>query len=77
MRPATRQGKNWRFSQPRMGDYVTNYVLRPDTPIADAIAASAAVPGLIGPLVVSSEDYSWHRYEKGELVPASTPARAL
>ena len=68
-------GKNWRFSQPRMGDYVTNYVLRPDTPIADAIAASAAVPGLIGPLVVSSKDYSWHRYEKGELVPASTPAR--
>ena len=68
-------GKNWRFSQPRMGDYVTNYVLRPDTPIATAIAASAAVPGLIGPLVVAARDHAWHRYDGGELVPALTPAQ--
>ena len=68
-------GKNWRFSQPRMGDYVTHYVLEPATPIADAIAASAAVPGLIGPLVIRSGDYAWHRYENGGLVPAATPAQ--
>ena len=66
-------GKNWRFSQPRMGDYLTHYVLKPDVPISDAIAASAAVPGLIGPLVVRSGGYQWNRYEGRELVPTSTP----
>ena len=68
-------GRNWRFSRPRMGDYVTNYVLEPAMPIADAIAASAAVPGLIGPLAIRSDEYDWHRYEKGRLVVASTPAK--
>ena len=68
-------GKNWRFSQPRMGDYLTQYVLEPDLPIADAIAASAAVPGLIGPLVICSDRYDWRGYEAGQLVPTSTPAR--
>lgn len=67
-------GKNWRFSQPRMGDYLTHYVLKPDVPISDAIAASAAVPGLIGPLVVRSNRYQWNRYTGEELEPASTPA---
>ena len=68
-------GRNWRFSRQRMGDYVTNYVLKPATPIADAIAASAAVPGAIGPLAIRSDDYDWHRYEKGEPVAGSTPAK--
>jgi len=68
-------GRNWRLSRRRMGDYVTNYVLDPATPIADAIAASAAVPGAIGPLAIRSADYDWHRYEKGQLVAASTPAK--
>ena len=60
-------GKNWRFSRPRMGDYITHYVRNPEVPIADAIAASAAVPGLIGPLVIRSDHYAWHRYDDGEL----------
>ena len=68
-------GKNWRFSQPRMGDYLTHYVRNPDVPIADAIAASAAMPGLIGPMVIRSARYAWHRYEDGELVSTSTPAK--
>ena len=58
-----------------MGDYVTNYVLKPATPIADAIAASAAVPGVIGPLAIRSDDYDWHRYDKGKPVAGSTPAK--
>ena len=68
-------GRNWRFSRRRMGDYVTNYVLKPATPIADAIAASAAVPGAIGPLAIRSDDYDWHRYENGQPVAGSTPAK--
>lgn len=68
-------GRNWRFSRRRMGDYVANYVLDPVTPIADAIAASAAVPGAIGPLTIRASEYEWHRYEGNQLVPSSTPAK--
>lgn len=69
-------GKNWRFSQSRMGDYVTHYVVNPMFPLADAIAASAAVPGLIGPLVIRTKDYEWHALQtNGELTPVVTPAK--
>ena len=68
-------GRNWRFSRGRMGDYVTNYVLEPETAIAEAIAASAAVPGLIGPLAIRSDEHDWHRFEEGRPVAGSTPAK--
>ena len=68
-------GRNWRFCQRRMGDYKTNYVLKPATLIADAIAASAAVPGAIGPLAIRSDDYDWHCYENGHPVAGSTPMK--
>ena len=68
-------GRNWRFSRRRMGDYLTHYVAEPATPIADAIAASAAVPGVIGPLVIRSDEHEWYRYEGGQLVRACTPAK--
>ncbi len=55
-------GKNWRFSQTRMGDYETNYVMDPAFPIADAIATSAAVPGVIGPLVLRTKKYRWQAF---------------
>lgn len=68
-------GKNWRFSQSRMGDYLTGYVLRPSVTISDAISASAAFPGLIGPLTIQADQYQWHRYEDGEAVPTTTPVK--
>jgi NTE family protein len=40
-------GKSWRFSKTRMGDYIANYVKSPKFSLAEAEAASAAVPGLI------------------------------
>lgn len=55
-------GKNWRFHKQRMGDYVANYVVNPNFPLADAVAASAAVPGLIGPLKFKASKYSWMKY---------------
>ena len=54
-RPATKRGGTGGSAGSGMGDYVTHYVLEPETPIADAIAASAAVPGVIGPLAVRSD----------------------
>lgn len=52
-------GKNWRFERDMMGDYQTKYVLGPDLAIADAMAASAAVPGLVGPLEIRCDRYRW------------------
>lgn len=57
-------GKNWRFERDLMGDYQTKYVVTPDFRLADALAASAAVPGLIGPLVVRSSRYRWSQWER-------------
>ncbi len=64
-------GRNWRFIKSRMGDYLTQYVKFPEIPIADAMAASAAVPGLIGPLTIRSRDYDWYEFEEDQLVPTS------
>jgi NTE family protein len=55
-------GKCWRFSRKRMGDFLTNYVVTPNFPLAEAAAASAAVPGLIGPLKLKASKYTWHKY---------------
>ncbi len=58
-------GKNWRFMPQRMGDYLLGYVPDPPVPIAQAVAASAAFPGLIGPLVLHTGEYTWVRYKPG------------
>ncbi|MEM9643427.1 MAG: patatin-like phospholipase family protein [Planctomycetota bacterium] len=59
-------GKNWRFERERMGDYQTKYVYHPDFRLSHALAASAAVPGLIGPLRLRSNRHQWGEYRDGE-----------
>lgn len=57
-------GKNWRFiPQRRMGDYIVNHVKNPDILLADAMTASAAYPGLIGPFTLDTQRFSWYEYE--------------
>lgn len=58
-------GKNWRFAPRRMGDYLTGHVFEPPVPVADAMAASAGYPILIGFLVLETGDYAWERYLEG------------
>lgn len=65
-------GKNWRFMPQRMGDYVLGYVADPAIPLADAVAASAAFPGLIGPLVLHTSDFSWSHFD--DRTPQLKPA---
>lgn len=59
-------GKNWRFQRDLMGDYQTKYVTDPDFRLSQALAASAAVPGLIGPLRIRSRRYRWSEYREGD-----------
>lgn len=60
-------GKNWRFERFRMGDYIFGYTNDTKYPLSHAMAASAAFPGLIGPLVLATDGYSWFQYiDNGE-----------
>ena len=52
-------GKNWRFERESMGDYRCKYVANPDFRISQALSASAAVPGLIGPLRLRTGRFQW------------------
>ncbi|HVA65316.1 MAG TPA: patatin-like phospholipase family protein [Elusimicrobiota bacterium] len=73
-------GKNWRFSRKRMGDYIANYVVSPAFPLAEAVAASAAVPGMIGPLSLDAAKHIWLKYAPGgadPTIPAEPLARTL
>ncbi len=53
-------GKDFRFSQNFMGDPKVGYVKNPDFPIAEAIAASAGFPVLIGPYKLNTKKYRWY-----------------
>lgn len=67
-------GKSWRFiPQKRMGDYILNYVDEPDILLSDAMCASAAVPFLIGSLIVRTNKYKWFKYQKGSSTKIFAP----
>ena len=66
-------GKNWRFMKRRMGDYITGYVASPRLPIAHAVAASSAVPGLIGTLKIDTGRFDWFIYNKENITQSRTP----
>ena len=59
--------KNWRFESKRMGDYIFGYVMNPEISLSDAMAASAAFPALIGPLVLDTRAWAWVRYKRGSM----------
>ncbi|KAA3647650.1 MAG: patatin-like phospholipase family protein [Chloroflexi bacterium] len=58
-------GKNWQFERFRMGDYRFGYTYDTDFLIADALAASAAVPALIGPFRLDASGRQWFEYVEG------------
>ncbi len=66
-------GKSWIFTQDRMGDYRFGYHLRPDFPLSDAMAASSAVPGLVGPLVLETSGRQWLRLIPGQRATVTEP----
>ena len=67
-------GKCWRFiPRERMGDYILNYVEKPDILLADAICSSAAVPFLIGSLIIRSQNYKWFEYKPDKSTELKNP----
>lgn len=65
-------GKSWRFiPNKRMGDYILNYVEKPEMKLSEALCCSAAVPFLIGPLKLKTSHYKWLKYitdTKGKVI---------
>lgn len=66
-------GKNWRFMKKRMGDYITGYVSSPRLPIAQAVAASSAFPGLVGSLKLDTGSFEWFAYDRARVPQRQSP----
>ena len=66
-------GKNWRFMKKRMGDYVAGYVASPQLPIAQAVAASSAVPGLVGSLKLHTSRFEWFAFDRQQTPRRHSP----
>ena len=62
-------GKNWRFSKKMMGDWRFGRHFNPDVPIANSIAASAAVPYAIGALKFNLPEYGWWKTDPATKKP--------
>ena len=56
-------GKRFRITQEQIGDYATGYAEQHGFPIADAMAASAGFPFLVGPYKLDRRKYSWNSSE--------------
>ena len=62
-------GKNWRFSKREMGDWQAGRHYSPPFTIAEAIAASAAVPYAIGALRLRLPADGWHHTDPATRKP--------
>jgi NTE family protein len=54
-------GRRFRFKSSGCGDYQLGYAGAGAFPLAEALAVSAAFPGVIGPLAIRSDQYTWRR----------------
>lgn len=54
-------GRRFRFKGNRCGDYELGYADASDFRLSDAMAMSAALPGIIGPLAILTSRYEWKK----------------
>jgi NTE family protein len=54
-------GRRFRFKSDRCGDYELGYADASDFPVSQAMAMSAALPGIVGPLAIVTRHYTWKR----------------
>ena len=62
-------GKNWRFSSREMGDWVFGRHYAPDVRLAEAAAASAAVPYVLGALWLNLPAEGWFQTDPATRKP--------
>lgn len=55
-----KNGDKWVFNREFMGSDAIGYVKSPEFRISEAIAASAAYPGIVGPYQLETSKYIWH-----------------
>lgn len=75
-------GRRFRFKSDRCGDYEIGYASAKSFSLAEAMAMSAAFPGLIGPLVIKTDEYVWVKRPIWDApvaseVPVTLPYRSL
>lgn len=60
-------GRRFRFKQSGVGDYTLGYTKAAEFKIADAMAVSAAYPGVFGPFAIEAIRYEWRKREAWDL----------
>lgn len=60
-------GRRFRFKETGVGDYELGYAAASEFKVADAMAVSAAFPGVIGPFVIETSRYEWRKRETWDL----------
>ncbi len=70
-------GNLWQFERRRMIDCYGNQSPYPKISVAAAVAASSAVPYLIGPLVIEAEAHHWYRYQDGRPASVKPPFTSI
>ena len=69
-------GKNWRFSQNHMGDWVFGHNFDQQIDLSMALAASAAIPYLVGKIKIPISAEGWNKIDPATDIPIQsiTPA---
>jgi NTE family protein len=60
-------GRRFRFKNGEIGDYEVGYAQAPNFKLAAAMAVSAAFPGGIGPLSLSTAGYNWKKRKNWDI----------
>lgn len=68
-------GKNWRFTRDSMGDWQSGRHYSPAVGVAQAIAASAAVPYAVGALKLPLPDHGWWETDPASKQPLRKKSR--
>ncbi len=66
-------GRRFRFKQSGVGDYTLGYARAAEFKIAEAMAVSAAYPGVFGPFAIDALRYEWRKREAWDLPKDAEP----
>lgn len=70
-------GANWRFSKPYSGDYRIGLVRNLELPVATAVAASAAFPPVLSPVVLKLDPGAFEKTDGADLYETADLRRVV